>query len=113
MGIQRDFSGNGNVGPMSKWTLDELKYLGIPPVGQCRMPRRVEEEDLLEFDRVIAVSRDEHQPMLTAIWPDELLVSIEYFDVEDLHIYGAETALPKLKKHLDVLINDLHSLKGT
>jgi protein-tyrosine phosphatase len=108
MGIMRNFEDNGNVGPIAPHTLDELSRLGIDAKGRFRDPKYVYEEDLSKFDRVIAISIDEHKPMLEALWPDKMQ-HVEYFDVEDLHIEGFETALPKLKKHIDKLIKEIQS----
>ena len=107
MGIQRDFSGNGNIGPMSEHTLRELARLNIEALGKNRMPKHVQTPHFSEFDRVIAVSLEEHKPMLDENWPGSVIDNVEYFDVEDLHIEGQETALPRLKRHLDKLIEEL------
>lgn len=107
MGIQRDFTGNGNVGPIAKNTLNKLAELGINSLGEERMPKHVYPEDIAAADRVVAVSLDEHLPMLKALWSDDILAKIEYFDVEDLHIEGPETALPRLIRHLDTLLTAL------
>lgn len=45
--------------------------------------------------------------MLKAIWHQELIEKVEYFDVEDLHIEGSETALPRLISHLDSLLAEV------
>ena len=108
MGISQDFKGNGNVGPMSSHTVAELARLEIEPRGPDRFPKSVSEADLHSFDRIIAVSVDEHLPMLQALWPDRLQ-KLEYFDVEDLHLEGSETALPRLKRHLDELLSELQA----
>ena len=105
MGIMRVFEGNGNVGPIAQHTLDELTRLGINAKGKTRQPKHVYEEDLSQFDRVIAVSLDEHKPMLESLWPGKIQ-HVEYFTVEDLHIEGFETALPKLKNQLDKLLSE-------
>jgi protein-tyrosine phosphatase len=106
MGIQRDFTGNGNVGPIAQNTLNKLASLGIEARAASRMPRHVQESDFQLFDRVIAVSRDEHEPMLNDIW-DMRDKDVEFFDVEDLHIEGPETALPRLILRLDNLLNQI------
>ncbi|WP_370980529.1 low molecular weight phosphatase family protein [Agaribacterium sp. ZY112] len=108
MGIQRDFTGNGNVGPIAAQTLAKLDELGINPQAHTRMPKHVQTEHFNEYDRVIAVSIDEHEPMMKLIWSDSELEKIEFFEVEDLHIYGHEVAFPILIKSLDKLISDLH-----
>ena len=107
MGIQRDFTGNGNVGPIAVQTLAKLAELDISPVGHLRMPKNVQTEHFEQYDRVIAVSVDEHRPMLSAIWPESVLAKVEYFEVEDLHIYGHEVAFPRLLASLDKLLVDI------
>jgi len=107
MGIQRSFVGNGNVGPIAVNTLNKLSELGIQPSGHQRMPKKVLVEHFREFDRVIAVSLDEHKPMLAELWDQDVLSKVEYFDVEDLHIEGPETALPRLIVHLDKLLSSI------
>lgn len=106
-GIQRNFSGNGNVGPISKFTLEKLESLTVKVKGEARFPEHVQTNDFSEYDRVIAVSIDEHQPMLNEHWPISVTESVEFFDVEDLHIEGADTALARLIKRLDHLISTL------
>ncbi len=106
-GLQRSFVGNGNIGPIAQNTLNKLSSLNINPVAHARMPSHVYESDFQSFDRVIAVSKDEHEPMLSAIWPETVFEKVEYFDVEDLHIEGPETALPRLIRHLDKLIYEI------
>jgi protein-tyrosine phosphatase len=106
-GLQRSFDGNGNVGPIAQNTLNKLKQLNIEPIGHTRMPAHVYEADFSRFDRIVAVSKDEHEPMLANIWPETVYHKVEFFDVEDLHIEGPETALPRLILHLDKLLAEL------
>jgi len=107
LGLQRNFQGNGNVGPIAQNTLNKLESLGIAPRNADRMPDHVYAHHIEQCDRVIAVSLDEHKPMVDALWPRELASKVEYFDVEDLHIEGPETALPRLIHHLNNLIETL------
>ena len=109
LGIQRDFTGNGNVGPISANTLRYLEQWGIEATGESleRMPKRVEREDFDQYDLVIAVSRAEHEPMLAELWESALVGKVKFFDVEDVHLEAPETAIPRLKTHLDALINSL------
>lgn len=106
MGIQRDFTGNGNVGPISTITLAELASIGIEAQGKRRMPKHVYERDFGAFDKIIAMSREEHEPMLSEIW-NMANKNIDYFNVEDLHIEDSDSALPRLRKHLDNLLEKL------
>ena len=108
-GIMREFEGNGNVGPIAKHTVLELEKHKIQPKGVNRFPEYVYEKDFSAFDRVIAVSEDEHTTMLQNLWPNSIS-NVEYFDVEDLHLEAHETALPKLKIRLDELIQSIKEL---
>lgn len=107
MGLQRDFTGNGNIGPIAENTLNWLSELDIKAKNATRMPKHIYVENFSEFDRVIAVSADEHKPMLEEHFSVSIFENVEYFDVEDLHIEGPETAIPRLILHLDRLINDI------
>jgi len=107
LGLQRSFEGNGNVGPIAQNTLNKLAELKIQPTDAERIPAHVYENHFTEYDRVIAVSLDEHKPMLEALWGPDVINKVEYFDVEDLHIEGPETALPRLVIHLDRLLSSL------
>lgn len=107
MGIQRDFTGNGNVGPIAEQTLEKLAELGVEPVGHERMPKNVQIEHFDQFDRVVAVSIDEHKPMLADIWPEEITNKVEFFEVEDLHIYDHQVAFPRLIESLDALLAEM------
>ena len=78
MGLKRDFKGNGNVGSIAQNTLDKLDELGIQPIGADRMPKHVFLDDIHRFDRVVAVSLDEHKPMLEALWSVSDISKVEY-----------------------------------
>ncbi|WP_317933292.1 hypothetical protein [Halioxenophilus sp. WMMB6] len=103
--LSRDVAGEGNLGPISSHSLAYLGQLGLP-ADAGRFPVRVEREHFTQFERVIAASRDEHYPMMVR-WFPELAEQIDYFTVEDLHIYGPEQALPQLVQSLDALLAGL------
>ncbi len=104
-GLLRDLDSSGNLGPISVHTQRYLAELGLP-VDDSRYPARVERDHFGEYQRVIAASRDEHYPMMQLHFAD-LADTIDYFTVEDLHIYGPERALPSLVVALDSLLAEL------
>ncbi|MBK9952705.1 MAG: hypothetical protein IPP10_14635 [Candidatus Competibacteraceae bacterium] len=55
-----------NPGPLSPYTLEALRTLGIRLDETPRRPLTVYPADLLAADRIIALSRHEHEPMLKA-----------------------------------------------
>ena len=105
-GLLRDLSFAQNVGPISEFTVNYLMALNIN-VDSSRMPVRVEYEDFTSVDRVVALSRDEHVPMMEKHFKP-FVNKIDYFEIEDVHLESHETALPKLKKTLDQYILNIH-----
>jgi len=96
-----------NVGPISSLALDGLWARGIltEPV---RDPLAVTPADLAAADLVIAVSADEHRPMLTRAFPD-WAERVTYWQVEDLHLTPADDALPALEREVRRLVEQLHA----
>jgi len=103
--ISRDPEAEGIIGPMSSHSIKYLGEIGLV-ADDSRYPIRVEDEHFDEFHRVIAASRDEHYPMMQMHFPHRA-DGIDYFEVEDLHIYGPERALPQLVASLDALLEEL------
>src|SRR5213082_770189 len=57
--------GAGNVGPMAVAAVQALEALGVRAAGECaRPPAQVTAEDFERADRVVALKRDEHLPLL-------------------------------------------------
>lgn len=62
-------------------------------------------EDLLEADRVIAMSEKEHKPMAIKLFPDQIS-RIEFWDFADLP-FSPELTLPKIEEAVIELVNTL------
>lgn len=95
----------GVEGPMSPHSIQYLADLGLK-ADTSRFPARVEDDHFDHYHRVIAASRDEHFPMMQAHFPHRAQ-AIDYFTVEDLHIYGPEQAMPHLVSSLNGLLEEL------
>ncbi len=75
--------GTGNLGPLSRTALSRIESLGISdPEAQSRFPRPLLEEDLTQADRIVALKREEHEPMLHAKFP-AWMDKVEYWQVND------------------------------
>jgi protein-tyrosine phosphatase len=103
--IARDPYALGISGPISDHTREFLTRLDLP-VDDSRSPIPVQADDFDRYQRVIAASRDEHFPMMQSLFP-EYAESIDYFMVEDTHLWDPEEALPLLQSSLDKLLEDL------
>ena len=105
-GLAPDFEIYGNPGPMSVHTVAALQRLGIDPAGGRRMPLHAADEDFRRFDRVIALSHDEHRPMMAEFFPVHL-DAIDYWGVEDLHLWTADQAIPAIESAVRTLVDEL------
>ena len=110
-GLARTFSPN-NVGAISSYALKTLEIWGIPidQAASTRLPKYVRNDDFVEYDRVIAVSKAEHYPMVETDFP-EMLDRVDFFEIGDLHIEPAETAMPRLREELNVILHELAAVR--
>ena len=96
----------GNIGPISKYTIERLNELGIPINGNSRFPQQVTEQHLSDASLVIALKEAEHREMLEESftdWADQ----VEYWHINDLDCAGPGEALPVLEKEVLALIERL------
>jgi protein-tyrosine phosphatase len=95
-----------NVGPISPYTVAALTARGILLAEPERDPLAVAPSDLAGADLIVAVSDDEHRPMVVATVPD-WADHITYWRVEDLHLTPADDALAALDLAVHRLVDDL------
>lgn len=93
----------GNLGPVSVHALRYLSLYRIEPLGLRRYPQSVAAADFDRFDRIVALNRREHEPMLRARFP-AIAPEVEYFDVEDVEVERPAVAMPRLVHHIDRLM---------
>ena len=98
--------GGMNIGPISPLVLRKLKLLGIPPETKPRTPLQLNEIDLEEADLVIALNAAEHRPLMRRRFP-EWVDRIEYWDIPDLHLMGAEDALSGIENNVTAFVEEL------
>ena len=97
---------SANVGPISPYALAGLAARGIALAEPLREPLAVQPIDLAAADVVVAVSVDEHRPMMLIAAPD-WAERITYWQVEDLHLTPADDALSALDNAVRQLIEAL------
>lgn len=104
--LARDLTSTGNLGPISPHALAELARRGITPAAAERWPRRVASVDFDSFERVIALSRREHAPMLALQFP-EAIELVEYFEIGDIDVEHPAVAIARLADCIDALLSGL------
>ena len=75
--------GVNNIGPMATSAIKALEAMGIRPGDNCaRAPARVVVEEFAAADRIVALKRDEHLPLLQERFP-AWTEKVEFWDVDD------------------------------
>lgn len=94
-----------NVGPISSYTERELAKLEIP-ASNPRFPISAKEEDFEKADKIIALSKTEHEPMILKNFP-KWKDAVAYWDVGDIDVMSLTDAFPMMEKYLRELIESL------
>lgn len=105
-GLAPDMTAFGNIGPLSPHTRQALNALGVNLAAPPRDPCPVYPDDFNRSDRVIALSRAEHQPMVERFFP-AYQATIEYWEIGDLPIAAPAAAIPMMIAAVDQLIETL------
>jgi predicted translation initiation factor SUI1 len=91
--------GVNNVGPMAVEAVRALEALGVRAAGDCaRMPAQVTAEDLGSAAWIVALSDEEHRPLLVERFP-AYADKAEYWQVAD-----APEALPLIEREVMDLV---------
>jgi len=96
----------GNIGPISRYTIERLKKIGISINGNSRFPQQVTKQHLSDASLVIALKEAEHREMLQetfSAWADQ----VEYWHINDLDCAEPEEALPVLENEVLALLERL------
>lgn len=108
-GLIKDFSTTNNTGPISPHAVRLLESLNIPIREGTRMPQTLRPELLDQFDRAIALSREEHEPMINKDW-NELIGRVEFWEVGDIGVDEPERALQKICRGVESVVRDWEHL---
>lgn len=97
-----------NVGAIAQEAVQELKELGVNlDTESLREPMQVQEQDLAQADRIIAVDEVAHRPMVTAKFP-QWIEKVEYWRVKDLDENPDEPPLKQLTSNIETLVLELN-----
>ncbi|MBL8260410.1 MAG: low molecular weight phosphatase family protein [Candidatus Competibacteraceae bacterium] len=105
-GLAPDITVFRNPGPLSPYTHKALQTLGIALDEKPRRPLTVYPADFLSADRIIALSRREHEPMVRACFPS-YEPRVEYWEVGDIAIESPARAIDKMIELVEALLTEL------
>jgi len=110
-GLAESFS-EDNVGSISRHAIKTLETWRIPIPGEAmaRKPVHLQPDDFAKHDRIIAVSENEHLPMMQSRFPD-YLDHVSYFEIGDLWLEPRESAMPRLREELNTLLSELVGIR--
>ena len=84
--------------------MEYLDTLDIIPRRKDELSIHVNDLDLKEFDKIICMDKNEHEPMVSANKKLDGL-NIEYWDIVDEPSVSRKISLPKCYKKVEILIN--------
>jgi len=103
-GLSQNMPSPNNPGPISTHAISALEERKINGKALDRFPLPIEESDFLTYDKIIALSEQEHRPMLEERFT-KYLDKIGYFEVGDLPIEHPKQAMDKLALLVEALTN--------
>lgn len=83
-----------------------LSARGIVPLGCSRLPCPCSASDLQAADLIIALSANEHRPLVSERFPD-WHDRIEYWEIEDIGFMPADDALKAIEQRVMALVYTL------
>ena len=105
-GLAPDITVFRNPGPLSLYTRQHLAALDVKLGATVRDPRSVQPEDWAKAQRIIALSRAEHQPMVEQYFPADA-ARVEYWEVGDQPVTAPADALESMTRPVHELLDAL------
>ena len=105
-GLSEIMPSPNNPGPVSAHTIKALEDRNVTGEHLKRYPSPVEEKDFLRYDKIIALSENEHKPMLINRFNGHH-AKVAYFEVGDLPLETPEAAMDKISSLVEQLIKDI------
>jgi protein-tyrosine phosphatase len=102
----------GNIGPISRYTIERLHALGISIDSDPRLPMQLSESDLDQSDLVIALKEGEHRPLMAELFPS-WVDRVVYWHIDDLDCAEPDDALSALEDEIRTLAGRLDEAVGT
>jgi protein-tyrosine phosphatase len=94
-GLSQNMPSLNNPGPISVHAVSALEERKVAVGGLNRFPLPVDEKDFLTYDKIIALSEQEHRPMLEERF-NQHIDKIGFFEVGDLPLEEPKQAMDKL-----------------
>jgi protein-tyrosine phosphatase len=106
-----DVDGWGNIGEISRFTIEALQERGVPINGSHRCPQPLTQQDLDRSHLVVAVKEAEHRRLMAAQFP-HWENRVEYWHVHDIDCAPPEDAIPELELKVASLVRRLGTRKA-
>jgi len=90
---------------ISRYTSDFLTQIRIP-FDPARTPMDAAEQDFEKSDRIIAIKRDEHLPLIERRF-NRFADRVEYWNIHDIDASTPEEQLPLLQTKVQSLVSEL------
>ena len=84
--------------------LEQLELLNIVPKRKDELSIHINDLDLGQFDQVICMDKNEHQPMVRKN-KNLINLNIEYWDIVDEPLVSRNISLPQCYKKVENLVN--------
>jgi len=108
-GLALSWFGLGNSGPMSPAGIEGLIQLGIEPRNSTTYPRAVSSKDLSATNRIVALCKSEHEPLIRKKFP-RYAQDVLYWDIPDIAGMPVTEAAQSIRRNV---LNLIESLKTT
>jgi len=105
-GLSQNMPNPDNLGPVSKHVIEALEARKINGRNLARYPIPIDENDFHAYDHIIALSEQEHRPMLESRFNHQV-DKIQFFEVGDLPIQDPKQAMNELSLLVEQLLNQL------
>jgi protein-tyrosine phosphatase len=107
LAVSRGFRMNPekNKGVLSPHALSYLDVLRIP-LQDVGVPIKLEDSDLRNATRIIAMDEKEHREMMVRFFP-EWVDKVEFWNFEDDYLVSPLQVLPALKRKVEALVQSI------
>ena len=99
-------NGWGDIGAISRFTIDALHERGIPVNGNHRYPQALTQDDLDQSHLVVAVKEAEHRRLMAEQFP-HWADRVEYWHIHDIDCATPDDTIPVLEQHVHALVQRL------
>jgi len=91
---------------LSPHAANGLRLVGVAEEFYPAEKTPLASEDFEKADRVIALKKDEHEPMIRERFPDQL-AQVEFWDVSDIPHVSPPEAMLQIKENIETLLGEL------